>query len=273
MPFVQLGRLKAYYERAGNGSRLLFVSGSGGDLRAKPGVFESPLARAFDLLAYDQRGLGQTDKPAGPYSMQDYADDAAKLLDALDWERCIGDGRVVRRNGRAGNCAAASTPRVEVGACVHQFRWSGWCQLSVARNCGHADRGSDSVADVDQRYEAERRLAARSSRGGRTSAGVRESGSAVGRGRAVAASGCGVAARRAKPARYVGSIARTSHAGASVRRQVRRDRADGEHAGNGGSYSGIRVAHLRRRPSIPDSGPLRLRRSSRVAAELNERNF
>ncbi len=50
MPFVQLGRLKAYYERSGIGSRLLFVSGSGGDLRAKPGVFESPLARAFDLL-------------------------------------------------------------------------------------------------------------------------------------------------------------------------------------------------------------------------------
>lgn len=89
MPFVQLGRLKAYYERAGNGARLLFVSGSGGDLRAKPGVFESPLARAFDLLAYDQRGLGQTDKPAGPYSMQDYADDAAKLLDALDWEDAL----------------------------------------------------------------------------------------------------------------------------------------------------------------------------------------
>lgn len=89
MPFVQLGRLKAYYERSGIGSRLLFVSGSGGDLRAKPGVFESPLARAFDLLAYDQRGLGQTDKPAGPYSMQDYADDAAKLLDALDWEDAL----------------------------------------------------------------------------------------------------------------------------------------------------------------------------------------
>jgi 3-oxoadipate enol-lactonase len=89
MPFVQLGRLKAYYERAGNGKPLLFVSGSGGDLRAKPGVFESPLSRAFDLLAYDQRGLGQTDKPAGPYSMQQYADDAAKLLDALDWRDAL----------------------------------------------------------------------------------------------------------------------------------------------------------------------------------------
>lgn len=89
MPFVQLHDLKAYYERAGNGPRLLFISGSGGDLRVKPNVFESPLARGFDLLGYDQRGLGQTDKPAGPYSMQDYADDAAKLLDALDWQDAL----------------------------------------------------------------------------------------------------------------------------------------------------------------------------------------
>ncbi len=89
MPFVQLDRLKAYYERAGNGPRLLFISGSGGDLRVKPNVFESPLARGFDLLGYDQRGLGQTEKPAGPYSMQDYADDAAKLLDALDWQDAL----------------------------------------------------------------------------------------------------------------------------------------------------------------------------------------
>ena len=89
MPFVRLGGLKAYYERAGNGPRLLFISGSGGDLRTKPGVFESPLAGAFDVLAYDQRGLGQTDVPDGPYSMQQYADDAAKLLDAVDWSDAL----------------------------------------------------------------------------------------------------------------------------------------------------------------------------------------
>jgi 3-oxoadipate enol-lactonase len=89
MPFVQLDGLKVYYERAGAGARLLFISGSGGDLRSKPGMFESPLAASFDLLAYDQRGLGQTDKPSGPYSMQDYADDAAKLLDAIGWNDAL----------------------------------------------------------------------------------------------------------------------------------------------------------------------------------------
>jgi 3-oxoadipate enol-lactonase len=87
MPFVQLGKLRIHYQRAGQGRRLLFISGTGADLRVKPGVFESPLGKSFDLLAYDQRGLGQTDKPAGPYSMGDYADDAAGLLDAIGWER------------------------------------------------------------------------------------------------------------------------------------------------------------------------------------------
>src|SRR4051794_17019917 len=89
MPKVDLGRIRLYYERAGEGPGLLFISGTGGDLRVKPGVFESPLGAAFDLLAYDQRGLGQSDKPAGPYSMQDYADDAAELLDAIGWDRAM----------------------------------------------------------------------------------------------------------------------------------------------------------------------------------------
>jgi 3-oxoadipate enol-lactonase len=91
MPFVTLDRVRLYYERAGRGERLLFISGTGGDLRVKPNVFESPVGAAFDLLAYDQRGLGRSDKPTGPYSMQDYADDAAALLDAIDWP----DARVI----------------------------------------------------------------------------------------------------------------------------------------------------------------------------------
>jgi 3-oxoadipate enol-lactonase len=66
---------------------VLFISGTGGDLRTKPGPFDSPLARRCTLAAYDQRGLGQSDKPEGPYTMADYADDAAGLLDVLGWDQ------------------------------------------------------------------------------------------------------------------------------------------------------------------------------------------
>src|SRR3954464_14665472 len=85
MAYADVDGLKLYYERAGAGPPLLFISGTGGDLRMQPNVFASPLAKAFDLLAYDQRGLGRTAKPDGPYSMAQYADDAAALLDHLGW--------------------------------------------------------------------------------------------------------------------------------------------------------------------------------------------
>ena len=63
MPVAQANGLSLYYERAGAGPPLLFISGTGGDLRTKPNVFDGPLAKAFDLLAYDQRGLGRSEKP------------------------------------------------------------------------------------------------------------------------------------------------------------------------------------------------------------------
>ena len=85
MPIANLPGIDLYFERAGEGPPLLFISGTGGDLRVKPNVFDGPLVRSFDLVAYDQRGLGRSDKPDVPYSMADYADDAAGLMDHLGW--------------------------------------------------------------------------------------------------------------------------------------------------------------------------------------------
>jgi 3-oxoadipate enol-lactonase len=89
MPTRDLGSVTVYFEQAGEGERLLFISGTGGDLRNKPSVFDGPLGKHFDVLAYDQRGLGQTSVPDGPYTMADYADDAAVLLDELEWPTAL----------------------------------------------------------------------------------------------------------------------------------------------------------------------------------------
>ena len=89
MPFTTANGLRIYFERAGSGSPLLFISGTGGDLRVKPNVFDGPLPKSFDLLAYDQRGLGQTEKPDAPYSMADYADDAAALMADQGWDEAL----------------------------------------------------------------------------------------------------------------------------------------------------------------------------------------
>lgn len=69
-----------------DGDRVLLISGTGADLRGDPARDRHPLVRAgFRVLMYDQRGLGRTSKPEGPYSMEGYADDAAALLDAVGW--------------------------------------------------------------------------------------------------------------------------------------------------------------------------------------------
>lgn len=86
MPYLPVRDIDIWFDRAGAGAPLLAISGSRGDLRRKPNLLESPLANAFDVLAYDQRGLGRTSKPDKPYLMADFADDAAALLDAVGWE-------------------------------------------------------------------------------------------------------------------------------------------------------------------------------------------
>jgi 3-oxoadipate enol-lactonase len=87
MPIAHLDGIDLYYERAGEGEPLLFISGTGGDLRAKPNVFDGPLVKSFDVVSYDQRGLGRSDKPDVDYCMADYADDAAALMDQIGWKK------------------------------------------------------------------------------------------------------------------------------------------------------------------------------------------
>lgn len=91
MAFASVGGIRLYYEiggDAGSGRRLLFLNGSGADLRMAPSPAGGPLGKDFEVLAYDQRGLGQSDKPEGEYTMADYAADALALLDHVGWDRC-----------------------------------------------------------------------------------------------------------------------------------------------------------------------------------------
>jgi len=88
MPFATVRDIRIYYEVRGTGERLLYIGGTGGDLRQRPSIFDSPLADRFEILTYDQRGLGRTDRPDIPYTMAGYATDADGLLAAVGWDRC-----------------------------------------------------------------------------------------------------------------------------------------------------------------------------------------
>lgn len=88
MPTCRVRDIDLYYEHAGTGPPLLFIGGSGGDLRQKPNALDGPLTADFDVLAFDQRGLGRSSRPDIPYAMADYAEDVAGLLDAAGWGAC-----------------------------------------------------------------------------------------------------------------------------------------------------------------------------------------
>ena len=90
MAFSAVRDLQMYWERHGppEADRVLYINGTNGDLRNIVGLGTGPLERSFDALYYDQRGLGQTSIPPGPYTMADYADDAVALLDTIGWDTC-----------------------------------------------------------------------------------------------------------------------------------------------------------------------------------------
>src|SRR5689334_5267299 len=87
MPTTHANGIDIYYEQRGSGPRLLYFQGSGQTL-AKSGMMVDGWAKEFDVVAFDQRGLGRTEIPPAPYEMADYAADAAALLDAIGWESC-----------------------------------------------------------------------------------------------------------------------------------------------------------------------------------------
>lgn len=85
MPLSPIGDIDIYHEVAGTGPPVLFIGGTGGDLRRSPNVFDGPLPRHHTVAAYDQRGLGRSTKRDEPTTMAQYGRDAAGLLDMLGW--------------------------------------------------------------------------------------------------------------------------------------------------------------------------------------------
>jgi len=86
MPYTSNADIRIHYQRNGKGCAVLFLGGVGGDLRSKPNIFDSYLADNFDILSFDQRGTGLTDKPDVTYSMEQYAQDAVAVMDAVGWD-------------------------------------------------------------------------------------------------------------------------------------------------------------------------------------------
>jgi len=82
MPKVKVGDINIYYEIHGKGEPLVMIPG------ATAGVDWSfriipVFSREYKVVAFDNRGAGQSDAPDVPYTTEMMADDLAGLLDAI----------------------------------------------------------------------------------------------------------------------------------------------------------------------------------------------
>ena len=82
MPKLKANGIDIYYEIHGQGRPLLLIAGLGYGLWMWHKMVPH-LAQQCQVIAFDNRGAGQTDKPAGPYNVAMLAADSAGLLDAL----------------------------------------------------------------------------------------------------------------------------------------------------------------------------------------------
>ncbi|MSO60093.1 MAG: alpha/beta fold hydrolase [Ilumatobacteraceae bacterium] len=82
------GDHRIYYEVHGDGPRMLLFNGSGATVD-KSALLISVFAKHFTIAVHDQRGLGRSDVPVGPYTMAEYAADGAAVLDECGWNSCL----------------------------------------------------------------------------------------------------------------------------------------------------------------------------------------
>ncbi|OPX86804.1 MAG: AB hydrolase superfamily protein YvaM [Pelotomaculum sp. PtaB.Bin104] len=87
MGYVKVNNINLHYELHGAGPRVLFIHGIGADLKNPASIFYTPLPQHFTILAFDPRGLGESDSTDEPFTIADMADDAAGLAAALGWDK------------------------------------------------------------------------------------------------------------------------------------------------------------------------------------------
>lgn len=86
MPKVTLNGLTTNYQIDGEeGTRgtIVLVNGLADDLTSWGFQVPALVSAGYKVLSFDNRGIGQSDRPAGPYSSRQLADDAKALVDHL----------------------------------------------------------------------------------------------------------------------------------------------------------------------------------------------
>ena len=107
MPKARVNGVDIHYIERGEGLPLLLVHGfQNSHFTFRPII--DRLAGRFRVLALDLRGHGDSDNPAGPYTIQTFADDVLGFLDALEIERADYLGQSM--GGRTGTMLGIQHP-------------------------------------------------------------------------------------------------------------------------------------------------------------------
>lgn len=88
MPKITVNNISLFYKITGEGEHsVILISGANGDHQSVwPPQVVNKLAQYFQVIQFDLRGVGQSDQPDMPYSIEMMADDVAGLMQALHLE-------------------------------------------------------------------------------------------------------------------------------------------------------------------------------------------
>src|SRR5882672_5511128 len=84
MPIANVNGTEISYRLEGDGPEtIVLVNGLADDLETWVLQMEDLLGAGYRVLRFDNRGVGQSDTPAGPYTTAQFASDTKALVDEL----------------------------------------------------------------------------------------------------------------------------------------------------------------------------------------------
>jgi len=146
MPKVKVNDITMNYEQQGAGEPLLLIPYLAAD-NACYAFQVSDYAKQYTCISVDPRGAGETDKPAGRYSMEMFADDIAAFMQAVGIKQAHVSG--LSLGAAVGMWLAAKHPARVKSLSLH----SGWSKSdpflkSVVQGWQVIAKGLNSVTEM-----------------------------------------------------------------------------------------------------------------------------
>ena len=87
MPTVKVNDINVYYEIVGQGEPLVIIAGLGFEISGMVEHQNPDISTRYRTVFIDNRGVGRTDKPDKPYTLEMMAEDVVGVMDTLGIKR------------------------------------------------------------------------------------------------------------------------------------------------------------------------------------------